>query len=686
MGRGVAGVALVAALVLVPFTWAGAGSAPQGDSRRWSGRQAVTRLGDRVPAVAARHDMSPSELRRHLIDDPALFVDSTDALLYVEEVVAQQEQSPTPPDGTIADADAFRLHSKPGSNRVIHLDFDGHLLSRTAWNNSTGGDCYADPFDTDQSPTTFNSSELAVIKSVWRQVAEDFAPFDVDVTTEDPGFEAINRTDASDQRYGTRALITRSVSPCPNGKTLYQSVCSAGCGGVAYVGVFDDYGTGGRHAFYQPALVFQNGTGSRAKSIAEAASHEVGHNVGLRHDGTTTGCGSDGLSACGYYAGHGSWAPIMGVGYQAAITQWSRGEYAGANNTQDDYLVAASNGLFTRSDDHGDTAAAATTLSGPSLSAEGVISSPSDVDAFTIAAGAGMLNVTVSPAPISPNLDVRLELRSADGVLVAADDPVSGSTSSDTATGMAAAVSVRVPAGVYTVFVDGVGSGDPLTTGYSDWGSLGYYRLSGSVDTSPKPPPVAALTVTPSVTAPLAVTLDASASFDPEGADLTYDWSMGDGTTKAAAEEVVTHTYTTPGSYTATVTVTDTLGLSVSRSATVNVTSRIDVASRAVSGARISASSVTGTADVTVRTADGAAAGSVTVTGSWYLGTTLLSSRTATTNTAGMARISSGSVTASPGQRLRFCVTKLARSGSVADPTLFAPTTATDCANWTVVK
>ena len=42
----------------------------------------------------------------------------------------------------------------------------------------------------------------------------------------------------------------------------------------------------------------------------------------------------------GYYTGHGvapvDWGPIMGVGYYSDVTQWSKGEYSGANNTEDD--------------------------------------------------------------------------------------------------------------------------------------------------------------------------------------------------------------------------------------------------------------------------------------------------------------------------------------------------------------
>ena len=63
------------------------------------------------------------------------------------------------------------------------------------------------------------------------------------------------------------------------------------------------------------------------KYVAEAASHEAGHNMGLSHDGTSTAA---------YYGGQGSgatgWAPIMGVGYYKNLSQWSKGEYALANN------------------------------------------------------------------------------------------------------------------------------------------------------------------------------------------------------------------------------------------------------------------------------------------------------------------------------------------------------------------
>ena len=42
----------------------------------------------------------------------------------------------------------------------------------------------------------------------------------------------------------------------------------------------------------------------------------------------------------------------MGVGYYEAITQWSKGEYVGATQTQDDFAVMQTNGARALTDDH----------------------------------------------------------------------------------------------------------------------------------------------------------------------------------------------------------------------------------------------------------------------------------------------------------------------------------------------
>jgi hypothetical protein len=173
--------------------------------------------------------------------------------------------------------------------------------------------------------------------TVWHRISEDFAPFNIDVTTEAPP--------SFGPTVGHILITNRTDS---NDKLIYSQIA----GGVAYVGVWGQ----SNYVYNQPALVFYNHTGS-AHHMAEAASHELGHNLGLSHDGTTAGVE--------YYEGHGtgntSWAPIMGVGYYKNVTQWSNGNYSEANNSQEDINIIASR-LGYSADDHGDNISSATAL------------------------------------------------------------------------------------------------------------------------------------------------------------------------------------------------------------------------------------------------------------------------------------------------------------------------------------
>jgi hypothetical protein len=407
--------------------------------------------------------MPEQKLLDTLATDKTSWLDPDGRLFFREpQLTAAQkapEASPRWAAHSVATAEgpAFELHSKPGSNRVIYLDFDGHTITGTAWNASKGIDPVSvSPYDTDGNPASFSTAEQDVVHEVWARVAEDYAPFDVDVTTQQPSQDAINRTNATDQQYGTRVLIDPD--------TWYQSGC--GCGGVAYIGVYDN---SGQHDYYQPALVFTKGVGTGAKNLAEAASHEAGHNVGLSHDAT---------ASVGYYEGHGSWAPIMGVGYYRGISQWSKGEYAGANNTEDDYNVIGTHGLALRADEVGDTTASATALT-VGATASGVIAAESDLDVYRVDIGAlGNYTATASAAPLGGNLDIKLDLLNSAGTVVTSADPASGQSDAGTPTGLGATVTSTLQPGIYYLRVDNVGYGNPLNTGYSTYGSRGAYTLT----------------------------------------------------------------------------------------------------------------------------------------------------------------------------------------------------------------
>jgi hypothetical protein len=420
------------------------------------GRTALDQVRSRLPELAARNGQSTGQLEHTLATDKTSWLDRDGRLFFTDPAVplAQRDDAPSKKPSA-ALAGAFDLHSKPGSNRVLYLDFTGHVLTGTAWNASKGIDpVNITAYDTDGNPGSFSAAEQAVVTETWQRVAEDYAPFDIDVTTQDPGTAAINRSSSTDNQYGTRVLVDPT--------SWYQSGC--GCGGVAYVGVIDSANNG----YHQPAFVFTRGVGNGAKNIAEAASHEAGHNLGLGHDGT---------SSVGYYQGHGAWAPIMGVGYYRAISQWSKGEYSAANNTQDDFAVAGQNGVGIRAADHGTSLATATAISlGQTVS--GVNASLADVDYFKFTVAAGTYTITANAAPVGANLDIQLTLFNGSGGVLGTYDPASGQSNAGTPTGMGASTRWTLNGGTYYVRVDDIGYGNPLNTGYSTYGSAGAFTLS----------------------------------------------------------------------------------------------------------------------------------------------------------------------------------------------------------------
>jgi hypothetical protein len=516
------------------------------------GNSAIQALGTHLPEVAQAYGMTAEQLTQRLQTDHHLRVDRNGRLFIEDQFemafgTSSVNDNPPVAAAAIPLEETFKLHSKPGANRVVYLDFDGHILSGTAWNQNynSGQDINCPPFSF-EGDASFSTNELTRVQQIWQRVAEDFVPFDVDVTTEDPGSAALTRSSSSDNQFGVRVLI----SPISSYVGSY--------GGIAYIGVFDYTGD-----YYKPALVFPEKLAQSEKYIAEACSHEAGHTLGLQHDGTTSGSS--------YYSGHGSgetgWAPIMGVGYYKNLTQWSKGEYSGANNTEDDFAVIQSNGLSFRADDHGDANASASYLS-PDIQivAAGIIERNTDVDVLAITAGAGNFAVTISPAELGANLDISATLYNEAGNLVATSNPTNL---------LAASFNLNVTAGTYYVHIAGTGNGDPAA-GYSNYGSLGAYSLSGTVASpaSNVPPVAYASASTTTGTAPAAIDFDGSASFDLDGSIVGYNWNFGDGTAGSGA--TVSHSYTMAGTYTATLTVTDNQGATASAAVPITIQSTVE--------------------------------------------------------------------------------------------------------------
>ncbi len=384
----------------------------------------------------------------------------------------------------------LRFHSRPGAPNVLFINFSGENVSGTAWNTAQRTLIPAVAFSTDADYSTFSDDEQLAIKRIWQRMAEDYSPFNIDVTTERP---------ATFTTRTAHALITRSTdangvdNPAPTS------------GGVAYVNVFG----AANYATYRPAWIYFNNLAYGESYISEAASHEIGHNLGLSHDGRT-----DGLE---YYGGHGSgdtsWGPIMGTGYDRNVSQWSKGEYYRASNLEDDLAIIAAK-ISYRSDDRGNTSAAATplTISGgtnvfattpendptnTNSANKGIIERNTDVDVFSFATGTGPINLAINPW-ISPSgitrggdLDVSVELYNAGGVRLLTNNSA-GLTR--------AVVQTNLTDGIYYLHVRNSGTGSPSNStpsGYTAYGSIGQYFITGTVVASSSViPPGATLQIT----------------------------------------------------------------------------------------------------------------------------------------------------------------------------------------------
>ena len=369
----------------------------------------------------------------------------------------------------LSEAETLSLHSDPDADRVIYLDVDGHEFDDTAWNRDRGP-VSVRPYiipdrslaDEDQDES-FSQRELDSIVQIWERVAADFAVWDVDVTTEEPPASDLERSSSTDQRYGMRVVIT------------HDSDWYGRSGGVAYINSF------GR-PFYSPAFVFSNNLGGGAtKLVAEAASHETGHTLGLRHDGHDDGSGG----GTAYYSGHGDWAPIMGVSYHKPVTQWSKGEYAGADNREDD-LAMVDDFLPGRVDP---------SVVGSSDEVSRLDEEDADVVASLRTGGATSTwslstrngPTTFTAAPVTEVGDVLASLtvtdRSTGESIVATPDRTSRWS----------LVVADVPPGDHEITIRSIGWRTP-DDGFSDYASIGEVALS--VDVSEPPPPTTTTTTT----------------------------------------------------------------------------------------------------------------------------------------------------------------------------------------------
>jgi hypothetical protein len=175
------------------------------------------------------------------------------------------------------------------------------------------------------------------MESMMEMVREDYAPFDVTVTT--------NRTLYNSwPNYRVQVALVDTVS-LGEGSSVGGNTGSCG---VAFMPSYDERDNLVWVALCDATCAFSDG------EVVNSISHEVGHTFGLKHDGRrVSGVFKEYLNGLpdprpADWPISRVWNTIMGSG-DTGITQWSRGEYTGSTlgrpprtNTQDDLQMIGS--------------------------------------------------------------------------------------------------------------------------------------------------------------------------------------------------------------------------------------------------------------------------------------------------------------------------------------------------------
>lgn len=414
---------------------------------------------------------------------------TADGQMFFSDVVFHETPGPGVDDGTglaipigapptpigYTDAGIPIHHSKPGSVFKLYMDFDGEFLNSPDWRIFRRLSGYS------VNPDSFNQKEQDVISRVWGRLADDYAAFDIDVTTERP--LELQRGHPGERNVLWSIFTTTTSAGFPNN-----------VGGVSLFNLgYMPFGT------TTPTFVFFNTIGALDHNmLADVAAQENGHMFGLLHAGLKFPNGG----GVEYYVGHGtgptSWGPVMGAPFRRNVTQWTLADYPnGANSPfagyapvdhQDEIAIIAGK-LGVRGDDVGDAPATALPLA---LHERHYIQSSDDVDVFALPATGGV-ELLISGyrdggSTDGGNLDIAAEIINASGLVVASVDDHEQTT---------ATLDVDLPPGPHFLRVHS--SSNPAN--YTTYSSIGEYTVTGAFSNiAPSFTPGGGVSVMPSAT------------------------------------------------------------------------------------------------------------------------------------------------------------------------------------------
>jgi hypothetical protein len=295
----------------------------------------------------------------------------------------------------------------------------------------------------------------AQITEVFNRVAEDYRPFNVNVTTD------ANKVLAAPLNRRIRVIVTPTSAWYP------------GVGGVTYTGSFtwgDD----------TPCFVFCDRLGpNNPKMVAECCTHESGHSLGLSHQAKySSTCTLVTTYNDGVGSGEIGWAPVMGNSYYKNVSRWANGPTpSGCNTSQDNLAIITTNNGFTyRPDDYVDDPgvnAAPISVTNNSFTSTGIITTTNDKDAFSLNLSASsILHLEALPYSVGINdegadLDIKVTLLDANKQVLRVYDP---------ALDLAVILDTTLNSGTYYVVLDGTGN-----TNATEYASLGSYTLTGTL-------------------------------------------------------------------------------------------------------------------------------------------------------------------------------------------------------------